>query len=237
MEPNWFYSSLAQSAAAIVGIVSVLLFSKIQDIKKDASKSEIKFYRKIKNLEQKRTEISSKILDFGPYTPERPKVPWDDIPNFGLYYNIKELLNDKKKFNDFEKKMTEFDEAEYKLYFLETDSTGEYAPHYDYHFNEDEKICKDIGIWWKKTKDLINEIKMYNKMLKPSHYINIIILLEIIFMTCIILPLLQLDFNQIYYFKIISDKIIYIIFFFFGFTGLLFEIYRDIKKIQIDFEI
>ncbi len=237
MEPNWFYSSLAQSAAAIVGIVSVLLFSKIQDIKKDASKSKIKFYRKIEKLEQKRTEISSIILDFGPYTLERPKVPWDDIPNFGLYYSIEELLNDEKKFNVFEKKMIEFYEAEYKLYFFETDCTGECAPHYNYHFKEDEKICKDIGIWWKKTKDLITDIKIYNTVMKPSHYINIIILLYIIFITCIILPLLQLDFNQIYYFKIISDKIIYIIFFVFGFTGLLVEIYRDIKKIQIDFEI
>lgn len=238
MDPNWFYSSLAQSAAAVVGIISILLFSKIQDLKKDVFKSKIKIYRKIENLEQKRTEISSIILDYGPYTLERPKVPWDYIPNFGLYYSIEELLNDEKKFNDFEQKMTEFDEAEYKLYFSERDSMGECAPHYNYGgFIKDEKICKDIGIWWKKTKNLINEIKTYNELIKPSYYKNIILLIYFIFITCIIYPLLQLDSNQIYYFKIIPDKIIYIIFFLIGFTGLLFEIYREIKKIQTDFKI
>ena len=232
MDPNWFYSSLAQSAAAIVGIISALLFSKIQDIRKDGAKSRNELNRKIEKWDENKTEIITTVSNYGSYPEERPPVPWDSISGFNLNYNFKDLLHDDNTFNELECTMKELMDAEHKLYYSETDGV-ESAPHYAYYFKEDEEICKKIMRWWNDTKYLVTETKSHNSSLEPINYFKIEFVLGCIFFSCVILPLCYLDsYSNYYIYNSIPNKVAFLLLFTVGFVALLVLIFQQIQEIR-----
>ena len=232
MDPNWFYSSLAQSAAAIVGIISALLLSKIQDIRKDGAKSRNELNREIEQWDKKKTEIITTVSNYGSYPEERPPVPWDSISGFNLNYNFKDLLHDDDTFNKLECTMKEFMNAEHKLYYCEMDGV-EYAPHYAYYFKEDEDICKKILQWWNYTKYLVTESKSHNSSLEPINYFKLEFIIGGIFFFCVIIPLCYLDSYSNYSFcNSVNDIVVLLLLFTVGFVALLVLIFQQIQEIQ-----
>ena len=223
---------MAQSAAAIVGIISALLLSKIQDIRKDGVKSRNELNRKIEKWDENKTEIVTTVSNYGSYPEERPPMPWDSISGFNLNYNFKDLLHDDNTFNELECTMKEFMDAEHKLYYSETDGV-ESAPHYAHYFKDDEKICKKIMRWWNGTKYLVTKTKSHNSSLEPINYFKIEFIVGGIFLFGVIIPLCYLDSYSNYSFcNSVNDIVVLLLLFTVGFVALLVLIFQQIQEIQ-----
>ena len=109
MDPNWFYSSLAQSAAAIVAIISAILFSKLQDLRKNGIENHNKLNNKIEDWTKLKNEINKTFCEYQSYEPNaRPEMPWDNIKNFHLDVEILNILDNNEKYKKIENMMHEF---------------------------------------------------------------------------------------------------------------------------------
>ena len=237
MDPNWFFSSLAQSAAAIVGIISAILFSKFQDLRKNATESHTNLNNTIIKWTESRDEILKIFYEYQSdeqYT--RPPMPWDNIKFFSLNIDILTLLHNKNDIIEFNKMMRKYLEENDKLHLCEKDSTGEQFPFYYYPHNDDEKIIKKIIIWWRQTNNLIEDIKLHNKMLLPTIYHITNTSLVLLFFSCVITPLYFLNSYPSINLTTVTDKTILLSFFTISFLLLmgifskeLQDIYNDLK--------
>lgn len=118
MESNWFYSTLAQSAAAIIGIISAFMINKIMNNLSIAEKSVInwKIYEKniivtIHKICEKRDEYLKSIVNIrrerylrrGDYSDSMKRIMLTD------YFDSMEEIDDDIKNTNYQNSFTEKD--------------------------------------------------------------------------------------------------------------------------------
>jgi hypothetical protein len=236
MDPNWFFSSLAQSAAAIVGIISAILLSKLQDLRKNANDNHINLNNVIKDWTESKDEILKAFYEYQSDEPHtRPPMPWDNIKNFSLDVNILALLHNNEETIKFNKMMQKYMEENDRLHFCEKDNTGEHFPFYYYPHTDDEIIIKKIIIWQRETNSLIEDIKRHNKMLIPKIYEYTSFILFLLFSSCVIVPLCALNSYPSINITTITDKTLLLTVFSISYLALIIILNKEMQDIYNDY--
>nr|QNO52031.1 hypothetical protein HGMICNAC_00033 [Methanosarcinales archaeon ANME-1 ERB6] len=250
-DPNWFYSALAQSAAAIVGLIGALLLTKITETsntirnfraelinqKNELREKSYPLIRKIDELERKLKEISGKIGNetvgttrygltgnYGFFDVEKGETDVEKIKK-GLKLTSSGLEKWKYSIKNFDERVDELSGIISSLAKIK-----EYACFISDDFGKklEEQLLKenDLNTWNEKFKSFKNKVDDYNKITIPQSYYIILMILAFIVIVGVIIPLGYLSAFSGY------SKIVLISLFSFGIFGLIFYFIYQVHWIR-----
>ncbi len=250
-DPNWFYSALAQSAAAIVGLIGALLLTKITDTsntirnfkaelinqKDELRKKSYPLIKKIDELESKLKEILDQIGNethgtegytlpgnYGSITVEKGETDTGKIKK-GLKLTcdcLEKWKNSIKNFDEHADELYEIISSLEKIKECANFISDEFGK------NLEEQLLKEneLNIWNDDFLSFKNKLEDYNKITIPKSYYLILIILAFIVIVGVIIPLSYLSaYSE-------CDKIILISLFSFGILGLLSYFIYQVYEIR-----
>ena len=249
--PNWFYSALAQSAAAIVGLIGALLLLKITETSNTIrnfraelinQKNELRaksypLINRIDELESKLKEILEKIGNetvgktgyvllgtYGSIVVKKGETDTEKIKK-GLKLTSSGLEKWKYSIKNFDENVEELSEIISSLSKIK-----EYACFISDDFGKklEEQLLKEneLNTWNEYFKSFKNKLEDYNKITIPKSYYLILIILAFIVIVGVIIPLSYLSAYSGY------NKTILISLFSFGILGLIFYFIYQVHEIR-----
>jgi hypothetical protein len=250
-DPNWFYSALAQSAAAIVGLIGALLLLKITETsntirnfradlineKKELREKSHPLINKIEELERRLKEILEKIGNetvgttgyvlpgnYGSFDVEKGETDIEKIKR-GLTLTSSSLEKWKYSIKIFDERVDELSEIISSLAKIKEDANFISD---DFGKKLEEQLLKenDLTTWNELFKSFKNKSEDYNKITIPKSYYLILIILAFIVIVGVIIPLSYLSAYSGY------DKTILISLFSFGILGLIFYFIYQVHEIR-----
>ena len=250
-DPNWFYSALAQSAAAIVGLIGALLLTKITETSNtirnfraelinQKNELRVKSYpiiNKIDELESSLKEILGEIGNetvgtasyglpgnYGSIIVEKGETDTEKIKK-GLKLTSSSLEKWKDLFKNFDEKVDELSEIISSLAKIK-----EYANFISDDFGKklDEQLLKEneLNTWNEYFLSFKNKVDDYNKITIPKSYYLILIILAFIVIVGVIIPLGYLSAFSGY------SKIVLISLFSVGIIGLILYFIYQVHEIR-----
>lgn len=250
-DPNWFYSALAQSAAAIVGLMGALLLTKITEtsntirdfraeLVNQKDELRVKSYpiiKKIGDLEISLKEISDKIGNetvgttsygppgnYGSIIVEKGKTDTEKIKK-GLKLTCDCLEKWNNSIKNFDKQADELSDIISSLVKIK-ECANSISDEFGKKLEEQLLEENELHAWNGHFLSFKNKLEDYNKITIPKSYYLILITLAFIVIVGVIIPLSYLSaYSE-------CDKILLISLFSFGILGLLSYFIYQVHEIR-----